>query len=98
MRVEQRAADLVGRVVRPEGAADIGDPRILRAAAADILGDGDAERGVAAIAEHAAEAGDAGRGGAGALGETGDRKVEGSPRIVDEDGRNFRHRGRHLRL
>ncbi len=98
MGVEQHRPHLIGRIVRTEGPADIGDPGSLGAAATDILGNADAELRVAGVSEHAAEAGDGGSRGAGALAQFGDRQAERCLGIVHENGRNLCHRGGHLRL
>ncbi len=47
--VEQHRPHLIGRIVRTEGPADIGDPGSLGAAATDILGNADAELRVAGV-------------------------------------------------
>ncbi len=84
MRVEQGVADVVRRVVGAEGASDIGVPRRLGAAAADILGNADAQLRIALITQDAAETGDARGGSPGPLRQLGDRERERRLGVVDE--------------
>ena len=49
MRIEQRPLDVVGRIVRTEGTADVGNPRRLRAAASHVFGNADAQYDLARL-------------------------------------------------